>query len=182
MTHLTSDELIDAVEGLTAPDRQAHLASCDACRGQLADLSSVLNDAKHVSVPEPSPLFWPHFSARISAAIDTAPQSARLSWLRWQVLAPLGALAMLLLALTVAVPRREPAAVIVTDESTPAMSADDHWVVLTDLVGDFDLETANAAGLISEPGLAEQAVLELTAEERRELTRLLEAEMMRVKS
>jgi len=69
MTHLTSDELIDAMEGLLPAERQAHLAACDACRRELAELSSVLGEAKRVSVPEPSPLFWQHFSSRVRTAI-----------------------------------------------------------------------------------------------------------------
>ena len=70
MTHLTPDELIDAMEGLLAADRQAHLATCDECQGQLAGLSMALGDAKDAGVPEPSPLFWQHFSERVSTAID----------------------------------------------------------------------------------------------------------------
>ena len=53
--------------------------------------------------------------------------------------------------------------------------------MLAELVGDIDLETASAAGVI-EPGVAEQAVLQLTAEEQQELTRLLKAELTRAKS
>ena len=49
--------------------------------------------------------------------------------------------------------------------------------MLTDLVGDIDLDTAAAAGVVVEPGDAEQAVLQLTAEEQQELTRLLRAEL-----
>ena len=42
--------------------------------------------------------------------------------------------------------------------------------------------TAMAAGLVVTPGVAERAVLELTTEERQELTRLLKAELTRAKS
>ena len=51
MTHLTSDQLIDAMDGVLAPDHQAHLAGCGECRGQLADLQGVFGEAKPVSVP-----------------------------------------------------------------------------------------------------------------------------------
>jgi DNA-binding GntR family transcriptional regulator len=53
--------------------------------------------------------------------------------------------------------------------------------MVTELVGDIDLDLASAAGVI-EPGVAEEAVLQLTAEERQELTRLLKAELQRAKS
>lgn len=188
MTHLTSDELIDAVEGLLAPERQAHLATCGQCQVALADLSSVLNEAKQASVPEPSPLFWPHFSERVRVAIDqdTAPGSNWPAWLRWQVLLPLGAVAMIILALLIAVPKeRDDASVsaaLQAPEAPQAPEALDRWVMLTELVGDIDIETAAAAGVAVRPGAAEQAVLELTAEEQQELTRLLKAELTRAKS
>ena len=90
MTHLTPDELIDAVEGTArgraagAPRHVRRSASASS-----PSLSSVLSDAKQVSVPEPSPLFWQHFSERVRAAIDhdAAPASNWPAWLRWQVLA-----------------------------------------------------------------------------------------------
>ena len=108
MTHLTSDELIDAMEadadnsnaaGMLAPERQAHLATCDVCRRELTALSGVLSAAKQVSAPEPSPLFWQHFSERVRTAVDSEglPGTGLLpAWWRWQVLLPAGALAMLL--------------------------------------------------------------------------------------
>ena len=182
MTHLTSDELIDAMEGLLAPDRQAHLDMCETCQRQLTELSEVLGEARQVAVPEPSPLFWQHFSARVRGAIDAAPESNWPSWLRWQVLAPLGALAMIVVALAMNIrPALNVSDYVSGDTSLEVPAASDSWATLTDLVGDIDLETASAAGVI-EPGAAEQAVLELTSEEQLELTRLLKAELMRVKS
>jgi hypothetical protein len=184
MTHLTPDELIDAMEEMLAPGRQAHLATCETCQRELAGLSTALRDAKQVSVPEPSPLFWQHFSARVRVAIDqdTAPGSHWPGWLRWQVLAPVGALALLVLTLLITVPTPQDDTAIRNEAASlePA-TADDNWVMLANLVGDIDLDTASAAGVI-EPGVAERAVLALTAEEQRELTRLLKAELTRAKS
>jgi hypothetical protein len=184
MTHLTSDELLDAMEGMLASDRQAHLAACEECRRQLDDLAGAMNDARQVSVPEPSPLFWNHFAARVNDAIDAEPAGAWPQWLRWQVLLPLGATAMIILALMMAVPKQdEPefvdadAAEVVDTLAVP----DDNWVMVATLVGEIDLDTASAAGVI-EPGVAERAVLTLTSEEQQELTRLLKAELTRAKS
>jgi len=183
MTHLTPDELIDAMDGLLAADQQAHLATCDECHGQLAGLSMALGDAKDASVPEPSPLFWQHFSERVSTAIhqDVRGGTNWPSWLRWQILLPLGAVAMIVLALAMNLPQREvPGAVV--DNSSPVVEQPvDTWVMVTELVGDIDLDTASAAGVI-EPGVAEEAVLHLTAEEQQELTRLLRVELQRAKS
>lgn len=194
MTHLTPDELIDALEAADgqrdaapplAADRLAHLAGCDLCRQQLADLSSTLNDASQVSVPEPSPLFWTHFSSRVRAAVEQepGPDEAWPSFLRWQFLLPLGAVAAVILALMIAVPKPaadEPPALASVAAESPA-SPDHSWNTVVDLVGPFDLETASAAGVIA-PGVAEAAVLQLTAEEQLELTRLLKAELSRAKS
>lgn len=185
MTHLTPDELIDAMEGMLAPDRQAHLAACEACRRELADLSSVLGEAKQVSVPEPSPMFWEQFSARLNQAIDAgaAPASAWPSWLRWQVLLPMGALAMVVLALAMNIrPVSTVPDAIVETSALDVPLATDSWVVVASLVGDMDFDTAAAAGVVIEPGDAEQAVLTLTPEEQQELTRLLQAELTRAKS
>jgi hypothetical protein len=187
MTHLTPDELIDALEGV---GHHAHLAECERCRRELDDLAAVLADAHQGSVPEPSPLFWPHFSKRVRAAIDRDAQPADTwrSWLRWQVLLPLGAAAMIILALIVSVPRQNRGAAALDAPSAldapaapDAPATTDSWVVLADLVGEIDLDTATAAGVVA-PGIADQAVLQLTADEQRELTRLLNAELTRAKS
>lgn len=182
MTHLTADELIDAMEGMLAPERHAHLTACDECQRELAELSSVLSEARQVSIPDPSPLFWSHFSARVRGAIDAdvAAGPAWPAWLRWQILAPVGALAVLVLALVVAAPRRDNTEMVVETSIEGDQSPIDNWVMLTDLVGDMDLDTASAAGVI-EPGVADEAVLQLTAEEQQELTRLLKAELQRAK-
>lgn len=187
MTHLTPDELIDAMEGLLSEERQSHLAACEQCQRELAGLSNALIEAKQVSVPEPSPLFWPNFSQRVRVAIDQDASGADNwpAWLRWQVLLPLGAVAMIILGLMISVPkqpRNDDASVSEALQTPEAPEALDRWVMLADLVGDIDLDTASAAGVTLMPGDAEQAVLQLTAEEQQELTRLLKAELTRAKS
>ncbi len=189
MTHLTSDELVDALDGVLETARKAHLDACPPCRQHLAGLAAVLRDTRDVPVPEPSPLYWQHLSERVRAAIDADPLTAGgwRHWLRWPVLAPIGALALVVMALMVAVPRQRPvtttAAVTGAADPSPAAAAiDDSWVVVADLVGDMDWDTAVSAGLAVAPGAADRAVLELTAAEQQELTRLLKAELTRAKS
>lgn len=193
MTHLTADELIDAMEADAAvvltPERQAHLAACDTCQRELAALSGVLGDTKQISVPEPSPLFWQHFSERVRTAVDSEglPGTGLLpAWWRWQVLLPVGALAMLLLALMIAVPKQAPPVEKVWTELTltpvEELTGDENWMIVANLVGALDWDTASEAGVTVKPGAADQAVLQLTAEEQQELTRLLKAELMRAKS
>lgn len=188
MTHLTSDELIDALEGLLDASRQQHLASCELCRQQVADLGSVLTEARAVAVPEPSPLFWAHLSQRVRTAIDTEPQAAGgwREWMRWPVLAPVAGLALVVAALAVNVPRVEPVASVaqveINTEPADVAREDQGFAVVADLVGDMDWDTAMSAGLAVAPGAADRAVLELTASEQQELTRLLKAELTRTKS
>lgn len=186
MTHLTPADLIDAMEGVLVPERRAHLAVCEECRGQLDDLAAVLNDAKEASIPEPSPLFWNHLSTRVRTAIDNDAGS-KPTWLRWQTLVPVGAVATLLLVLMISVPRLDRPGTRAELEATVSADAvaldapSENWDALAEIVGELDVETASAAGVI-EPGFAEQAVLELTQDERMVLTRLLQTELARVKS
>jgi hypothetical protein len=51
-----------------------------------------------------------------------------------------------------------------------------------DLAGPLDMDTAAAAGVVVTPGATDRVVLELTAAEQQELTRLLTAELTRAKS
>src|SRR5262245_49230164 len=90
MQHLSVDELVDlvdavdpvypvdpvdVVEGAASDargDNVPHLASCDRCRDQLAALRAARTLAAEkevVEVPEPSPAFWDHFSARVREAV-----------------------------------------------------------------------------------------------------------------
>ena len=188
MMHLTPDELIDALEGV---GDQAHLAECEHCRRELAGLAAALATANQASVPEPSPLFWPHLSQQVRTAIDRdAPAPGTWpSWLRWQALLPLGAVTIILLALVMSVPKQNRAQLQTAAElgapaapgALDAPASTDSWMVLAGLVGDLDMDTAAAAGVVA-LGVAEQAALQLTADEQLELTRLLEAELTRAKS
>lgn len=186
MTHFTPDELVDAVEGTLGGARRAHLASCDACTREVADLAVVLREARAVDMPEPSPLFWDHLSARVRTAVQSElqPGGGWPHWLRWPVLAPIGVLALLVLAVMIAVPRQLVPAQKATNETVARdiALADDSWMLVADLVGDLDWDTADAAGVSLRPGTAERAALELSVPEQRELSRLIKAELERVKS
>jgi hypothetical protein len=110
--HLTPDELIDSRDRQLASARQAHADACVTCRTKLAELDEVLRDVATVDMPEPSPLFWDHLSARIRERVAHEPPPApardnplsRLTdWLtgwsaapRWAFAAPLLALCALL--------------------------------------------------------------------------------------
>jgi len=190
MNHLTTDEIIDAVEGDLAPERREHLDECAACRRSVTELASVLQDAHRSSVPEPSPIFWRQFSGRVRDAVDADAASTTPLWqqvLRWPVLAPAGALAVLVVVLVLSMPALTdtPGTLPVrynTEAGDVALVAGDGWMLVADLVGAIDWETAGQTGLILEPGDADRAALDLSAEEQRELTRLLQEELRRTES
>ena len=62
-THLRSQEFVDALDGHLEVDRLDHLEACAACRAELAGLRALLTEVTPAgAVPDPSPLFWNHFS------------------------------------------------------------------------------------------------------------------------
>jgi hypothetical protein len=106
--HLTPEELIDSRERQLSPARQAHADACRVCRAELAQLDDVLRDVAAVDVPEPSPLFWDHLSARIRdrVAHEPPPAPARenplarlIDWLTGSSAAPRWAFAAAMLVL-----------------------------------------------------------------------------------
>ena len=142
--------------------------------------------AGEVEVPEPSPLFWDHLSARVHDAIaaDGAPgrlrRLDRWSWTRAAAPLSLAALILLAVIVTVRVARApgsssSPTNVIAAVE--PAMLADDPSLdLVADLSGDVDLDAAGE-GLSIRDGAADRAVTLLTDSERVELRKILEAEL-----
>jgi hypothetical protein len=106
--HLTPEELIDSRERQLPPARQAHADACAVCRAELAQLNELLLNVAAVDVPEPSPLFWDHLSARIRdrvahepppASVRDNPLSRLTDWLTGWGSAPRWAFAAALLAL-----------------------------------------------------------------------------------
>jgi hypothetical protein len=185
MSHLTPDEIVDAIDGVLGSARHAHLGSCIACRTEVDRLTAVLGQTRSVTVPEPSPLFWQHFSRRVRVAIAEEPAAAGWpQWLRWPVLTPLAAMALLVMALMTAVlPVRAPAPdpVAIDDSTAPAADmdfvADSVWAFIAESIGPLDVETALQAGIATSPGEAERAALDLSDAEQAELVRLLQQEL-----
>lgn len=186
MNHLTPDELIDAVEGTLDPALQTHLTRCAGCNEEVSRLRAVLGDAKAVDVPEPSPLFWDHFSTRVRAAIENEEVPERgwvPAWLRWPVLVPIAALALLVMALVVAVPREPDVVPAVADAGDAAVvddlatAGEQEWAVVSEIVGLVEIDQAHAAGIAVSPGDADRIALQLDADEQRELIRLIKEEM-----
>jgi hypothetical protein len=196
MTHLSADELVDLVEGTLGAERAVHAASCERCRRDADGLATALREARGADLPEPSPLFWEGFSARVQDAIDATPSPRRL-WpsLRWGLgitgAWKLGtALAAAALVITLAIDgglrrdapppgERESVAQRGTPtaplEQTP--EADPEWSFVASMADGIDWDAAQAAGLVVRPGAAERAALLLSGAEQTELARLLREEM-----
>jgi anti-sigma factor RsiW len=193
MNHLGPEEIVDAVDGALLGERSAHLAGCALCRHHMETLRAMLADVQASAVPEPSPLFWTHFTERVREAIDN-DASPRMAWLPvwagWRVLAPTGALALLIVALMTAVPHRTTPtstdlATLDLDadfDAQPAALGEASWQFVSDLVDELDLDDSPQGSFVVIPGTIDQAAHDLGPSEREELLRLLRAELGRPES
>ena len=194
MSHLSPAEFVDLLEQRLPPDRVAHVQTCTSCRGQADLLRAVMTRAHDADVPEPSPLFWDHLSARVRQAIVAEPnwKSHRLGWLPSRLAWRAGMAAMVLLTLATAVLLRAPSsnraiAVLapgVTDapEHETVLEEGEEWTFVAGVAEGADWDEVVEGGLYVRPGAAERALLQLSADERRELARLIESELLRSKS
>jgi hypothetical protein len=199
MKHLSRLQLLDIIEegaSRSGPPETAarqHLAQCEACRAHAAALEETLAEARRDPGGEPSPLFWDHFAARVSAAIREEPLPAAPSstWWRlgpaaaWIPVAILAVLAITSAAWHTTVHAPAPAAGTARiDASAGAVAADDldadeAWSSVRAAVDGLMLDEAQEAGIGAAPGAVERVATEMTPEERAELGRLLEAELKR---
>jgi len=83
MRHLTPGELVEAAEGTLGAGRLRHVEGCESCAAALADVRTALADLRSsADMPEPSPLFWEHFSRRVREATDAEPVPGGVDWWR----------------------------------------------------------------------------------------------------
>ncbi|MEP6915767.1 MAG: hypothetical protein ABJC89_08970 [Acidobacteriota bacterium] len=205
MKHLTDIEfvnLVDGGEGLAA-DRRRHLETCESCNRHAEALRDALREAQIDRAPEPSPLFWTYFSARVSDAIRHETPVAAFSvggWRRhpfaeWAIAASIAVVVMVAVVWRATLHAPMPGALSATvttvspapqaadaSNAQPAaddVEADEAWAVVRSAAEGLRWEDAHAIGISAGPGAAEGLALELTADERAELARLLDGEMKR---
>jgi hypothetical protein len=109
--HLSGDEQLAALEGSLDTTRVAHLQDCTVCRGDVDALAGVLKDVRSdAAVPEPSPLFWDHFSARVRRAVAAEPAAPPRDWWRtaWAPVAGLLTVAAVALVVILRAPSGAP--------------------------------------------------------------------------
>jgi hypothetical protein len=191
MSHLSPDVLLDVAEGTRNESADAHLAVCGQCRAEIDELRSAIALAQSAPVPEPSPLFWDHLSARVKVAVEAETQRqpawsfTRIGWFG-------GALATAAaVVIAVVLMARVPSAPVPSSPQAQASPASDAGVealtlpdavddpsltLLADLAGELDWETA-ATGLAVRTSMADGALANLDEDERTELQRLLREEL-----
>ena len=190
-SHLSEEELVDALEGVLPDSRAGHVARCAACADRLADLRAMAALAAEVSVPEPPPFFWNQFSARVRAAVaDEAQQPglpARWRWL-WPSVGAAAAVAGIVLLVTLvsgpgapagdtAIAVAPPAETGDVDDPFTGIDQDEAWAVVRALAEDLDHEEMGGEGVSARPGAVERLTLGLSEPERLELARLIEEQL-----
>jgi hypothetical protein len=199
MTHLTPEQFVDIVEGAAPETSAPHLATCESCRRELAELRGIMAAAStgH-DVPEPSPLFWNHLSSRLH---DAVIEQSRLSfWFGWfgrpRVLVPVLAAALAMLVVVVLLPRAPagsratiPSTPFVADAalpgSTPSLPPiaplgkddDPQLRIVTAVATSAAWDEMMDEVATSSADDAEAVAAALTVDEQRELQRLLAEEM-----
>lgn len=140
-------------------------------------------------VPEPSPLFWNHLSARVreSVAGEPMPRSWWMQYWRPIVLAGGSAIAVALVVImrvSVATPR--PVGADATVPSTPSVPSaasvadvevSQMWQLIESAAPNVELSAAQESGLMPTRYATDQAIQSLTPSEREALVRLLRKEM-----
>ena len=187
MRHLPPDLLIDIAEGTRPESSASHLAECGECRRQLAELREMMAVAVSAEMPEPSPLFWDHLSARVRTAVaeDVERPAPWARVLNARVLAGslglIGAAAVLAMAVSMRTGNVPATTVTLTPPpvAAPADVATDDpsLTLLTDLADGLDWDAAVDDGLTVPVGAADVVVADLSDAERVELRRLLREAM-----
>ena len=191
MKHLSNDQIMAAVEG--GVDHASHLRACDSCRTRVAELRQVLSLASEVDVPEPSPLFWDHFSERVREAVAAEPQPERAGWrfnLAWTA-SVVGALAIIVIGVAITMKTAQPASPVVpatiaevagAGDNLSSLDDDPTWALMSQLASQIEWEDASEAGLTAQPGAADQALAQMSEEEQRQVVELVQRELQKSKS
>jgi hypothetical protein len=194
--HLRNSEFVDLIDGTLDDARGRHVRECVECREKADALTAAVTGIAEADVPEPSPVFWDHFSARVRRAIEAEPRPAsgirRLFMLPRAASAALATAAVMMLAAgiwratspvqpadapvanTVAV-TANPVGDASADDTLGDIESDEAWALVRTFADDLDAEDMDDAGVGAHPGSAERATHGLSERERIELAQLLQA-------
>jgi hypothetical protein len=197
MGHLSTTELLeacDAAESSRSGGAAAHLSTCASCHRQVAELQGMLRAARDAAIPEPSPLFWDHLSARIRAEIASAPVPPTTRVfdavsLRRFALPLLACGLVVVLAIGFmrtgrvrgsSIGNGSNASLTGTAASDSAQTSEDpSFSFVADLASGLDWDVAAEAGLNAPDAAVDAALMGLNARERAELQKLLRDELAR---
>lgn len=202
--HLDEAEMVAAIEGDLAPARIAHVDTCRECRDTVEGLRGVAASAAAVEVPEPSPLFWAHFSSRVRDAVaEPAPSAGLGEWLRRPAVAGLLAATAVLLAVVIGRGPSSDSVHLSTQSPVSSLNpssangyadaagkpvhpdnldnadSDEAWALVRAVADDVAWDDTHDAVIGARPGAVDGMAMELTAAEQRELARLLHDELRR---
>ena len=145
------------------------------------DFKDLINEVKAAGdVPEPSPLFWNHLSARVRDAVAEQPIPAPWWMARWRpLLAAVGTLG--LVALLVArshVPATPvPSEAMSNRDLVADVEVSEMWRMMEVAAPHVEMDSVRDAGLMPSSYATDQAIDDLTPTERAALVRLLRKEM-----
>jgi hypothetical protein len=195
MTHLSAAEFVDYAEDALDGARLAHVDGCAVCRRRGDELRASLQQIASVKsdVPEPSPLFWDHLSARVQHGIETAGGSSPWWAASVRTLIPLTACALVIAMITIVLTRRleapasppqiatAPAAIDIDHANEPwsDASTSEMWEVLTSAAADLEWDNTQETAITVAPASVDRAVQHLSVAELNELGRLLQTELKR---
>ena len=199
MTHLSGGEFVDFLDGTLPASRLAHVRACSACHGQAEAARLALAEAAADSAPDPSPLFWEHFSARVRTAIDAPPVRTWRDRLPRPAVAWAAGLTSAALAVALAHSAGPKAVYAPAGPSLPVLTrpqadappsrsadltvedagSDSDWALVQSMADGVDWDAAQSAGISTRQGGADRLALEMTGREQTELVRLLENELKR---
>ncbi len=193
--HLDGAQMLDAVDGRLDAAVASHLAACASCSAGVDQLRAMMLTVGDAEVPEPSPLFWDHFPARVNRAIDASPEPrtwlGASRWL-WGSAAAAGVVVVVLLLLPMRddvaapAPERTGGVAVVSVAVEPALEVEDYesdeaWAMVRAVAEDVDYDEVREVGLTPRAGSVERAAMELSTDERAELARLIEQDSRAMK-
>jgi hypothetical protein len=189
--HLSPQEVVDALGGRLDPMRLEHARTCESCRIQISEFAEVTSDLAAVDVPEPSPLFWNHFSTRVQDALEAggsgqAPIEFEPWWRgAWRPLAMFAVTAAALALVVVWRPAPSPVAlrtgVGVVESAVlgapQTMSETTFALMQAAVEAPLTWDEARASSLVPQLVSVDAAIEQLTPEQAAELARLIRIEM-----
>jgi hypothetical protein len=182
--HLSPDDHLAALDGTLAGERLAHVSGCATCREAIDHTRQIIEALRADDVPEPSPLFWDHFSARVRAASDAAPvaPSPRVGWQVWVTVASAGVACAIVMFLRLgpgapgqSIPDASRAVEVGVPSNGVATADTEPLAVVLQMASDLSPDDLN--GVMSAAGDETPLVDDLNPAERAAFVRLLHAEM-----